>query len=178
MKVIKKIFLFVLSIIIIAVIIGLFLPKKYSVVVSETINKPKKEVFDYVKLLKNQEKYSVWVMEDKNLKPEYTGIVGTVGATEKWNSQNKNVGEGMQTIAAMTEDRIDYDLSFIRPMESKAKSAYVLKSISENQTEISAEFYGENAPFPFTFLSNFAGKYFITDAQTKNLANLKAILEK
>ena len=44
------------------------------------VNKPKQQVFDYVKLIKNQEQYSVWVMKDPNIKIVYTGTDGTVGA--------------------------------------------------------------------------------------------------
>lgn len=178
MKFLKKLFLGLLFLIIILLVIAFFIPAKYTISVTETINQPKTVVYDYVKILKNQEQYNVWVMEDKNLKPEYIGTDGTVGAVEKWNSKIENVGEGQQTIAAMSPDRIDFDLKFIRPMEGKAKSAYIFKSISDNQTELTADFYGENGPYPFNLLSHIMGGYIIKKAQTDNLANIKTILEK
>lgn len=175
MKIFKNILLGLLFIVVLLLVIALFIPKTYTVSVSETINKPKKEVYDYIKLVKNQEKYSVWVMEDPNLKPKYVGIDGTVGFISSWESEIVGVGE--QEITKMIEDeRIDVDLRFKKPMEGNQKAATILEAISENQTKITADFYG-NDPYPFNLLS-FIGKNIITDAETKNLKNLKAILEK
>ena len=53
--------------------------KEYSLSSSIIINRPQNVVFDYVKHLKNQERYSKWVMADPNVKLTYTGIDGTVG---------------------------------------------------------------------------------------------------
>jgi hypothetical protein len=176
MKILKKILLGILALITLLLIVALFVPKTYTVSVSETINRPKQEVFDYVKLIKNQEKYSVWVMEDPNAKIEYSGVDGTVGAMSYWNSKNENVGEGEQQITKISSDRIDVDLRFKRPFEGNQKAATILEAISENKTKITADFYG-NDSYPFNLLS-FIGKSIITDAETKNLKNLKVILEK
>lgn len=61
--------------------------------VSETINKPKQQVYDYVKTLRNQTQYSEWVKADPNLNPEIIGTDGTVGAIQRWDSKNDNIGE-------------------------------------------------------------------------------------
>jgi len=178
MKIIKKILIGVLGLIILLLVIALFIPKTYTVSVSETINKPKQEVFDYIKLIKNQEKYSVWVMQDPNVALTYTGTDGTVGFIAAWNSTDNNVGEGEQQISKITDgERIDVDLRFKRPFEGEQKAATFVKAISANQTIVTNEFYG-NAPYPFNLLSVCLGKGFIKDAQTQNLKNLKALLEK
>jgi hypothetical protein len=177
MQIVKKILIGI------AALIGLFLiaaaltPRKYTVSVSETINKPKQEVFDYVKILKNQENYSVWVMEDPNSKLTYTGTDGTVGAGQAWDSQNENVGAGSMVISAMTDERIDIDLNFIRPFESKAKSSNTIKAINENQTLLTTEFYGDDA-YPMNFMGYWMGRGYIEEAEKKNLQNIKNILEK
>lgn len=175
MKTLKKILLGLVMLIFSLLIVALFIPKTYTVSVSEIINKPKQEVYNYVKLVKNQEKYSVWVMEDPNLKPKYVGTDGTVGFISSWESEIVGVGE--QEITKMIEgERIDVDLRFKKPMEGNQKAATILEAISANQTKITAEFYG-NDPYPLNLLS-FIGKNIITDAVTKNLKNLKFILEK
>lgn len=175
MKILRKILISVLIVIVLLLIVALFIPKTYTVSVSEIINKPKQEVYNYVKLVKNQEKYSVWVMEDPNLKPKYVGTDGTVGFISSWESEIVGVGE--QEITRMIEgERIDVDLRFKKPMEGNQKAATILEAISLSETKITADFYG-NDPYPFNLLS-FIGKKIITDAETKNLKNLKVILEK
>ena len=60
MKTLKIIGLVLVVIIVLLLIIPLFINGNYSVEREVTINKPKQEVFDYVKYLKNQNKFSVW----------------------------------------------------------------------------------------------------------------------
>jgi hypothetical protein len=175
MKILKKIFIGFLVLIVVLLVVALFLPKTYTISVATTINKPKQEVFDYVKLIKNQEKYSVWVMEDPNLKPKYTGTDGAVGFISSWESEIVGVGE-QQITKIIDGERIDVDLRFKKPMEGNQKAATILKQINPNQTKVISEFYG-NDPYPFNLLS-IIGKNIITDAETKNLKNLKNILEK
>ncbi|HEU4790321.1 MAG TPA: SRPBCC family protein [Flavobacterium sp.] len=176
MKILKFIGLGIVSLIVLLLIIALFIPNDYTVSVSTTINKPKQVVFDYIKLIKNQENYSIWVMQDPNVNMDYQGMDGTVGFKASWDSKDDNVGEGSQQITAVSEDRIDVDLHFERPMKGEAKASNLLESISENETKVTSEFYGHSS-YPMN-LMNFMGEKFITDAETKNLANLKKILEK
>ena len=175
MKILRKIFIGIIGFISILLIIALFISKQYTVTVTETINKPRNIVFDYAKYLKNQENYSIWVMEDIP-SISYKGTDATVGATQIWNSQNDNVGEGEQEISSISEARIDYDLRFKRPFESHQKAALILNVVAENQTQVVSEFYGSD-PYPMNLMS-FIGKGIIKDAQIKNMHNLKVILEK
>ncbi|WP_140484800.1 SRPBCC family protein [Flavobacterium sp. GSA192] len=175
MRIIKKIVFGILAFIVLLLIVALFIPKDYTVSVSTIINQPKAVVFDYVKLIKNQEEYSVWVMQDPNVVMTYTGVDGTQGFKAAWNSKDDNVGEGSQQIAKITDDRIDVDLHFERPMKGDDKAAIIVEAVSENQTKVTNEFYG-HAAYPMNLMS-IIGKKFITDAQTQNLANLKKILE-
>lgn len=176
MRIFRIIILGLAGLIVLLLFVALFIPNDYTVSVSTTINKPRKVVFDYVKLVKNQEDYSVWVMQDPNVKMNYQGVDGTVGFKASWDSKDDNVGAGSQLITAVSEERIDVDLHFERPMEGEAKASTRLESISENQTKITAIFYGTSS-YPMN-LMNFMGKKFITDAENQNLANLKEILEK
>lgn len=176
MKTLKIIGIAIVGFIVLMLIVAFFVPNDYTVSVSTTINKPKQVVFDYVKLVRNQEHYSIWVMQDPNVKMDYQGVDGTPGFKASWNSKDDNVGEGSQQITAISEDRIDVDLHFVRPMAGEAKASTLLESVSENQTKITAEFYGHSS-YPMN-LMNFMGEKFITDAENQNLANLKKILEK
>lgn len=175
MKIIKKIIIGILAFIALLLVVALFIPNDYTVSVSTVINKPKSEVFDYVKTIKNQEKYCIWMMEDPNVVMGYQGTDGTAGFKASWNSKDDNVGEGSQQITAVSDERIDVDLHFERPMKGDDKAATIVKAVSENQTKVTSEFYGHSA-YPLNLMS-LIGKKIITDAQTQNLANLKKILE-
>lgn len=177
MNVLKKIIFVILGIIAFLLILAIFVPKSYTVSVKEVINKPKSEVFEYVRMLENQKQYSVFVLADPDLNPQITGIDGTVGAIQKWNSKLDEVGEGEQEITAITPDRIDVDLRFKRPFEGNAKAANIFRSISENQTEIISEFYS-NDRYPLNLMSYFIGRKMMKDSETQNLQNIKKILEK
>jgi hypothetical protein len=80
------------SLIALLLIIALLTKKEFSLEKQVIINKPKQEVFNYLKLIRNQERYSVWVMKDPHVKMIYTGSDGTVGFTSSWESNDKNVG--------------------------------------------------------------------------------------
>jgi len=176
MKILKKILIGIAAFIVLLLIIAIFIPTRYTVSVSTTINKPQQEVYNYVKLIKNQENYSIWVMQDTNVVMTYTGTDGTVGFVANWNSKDDNVGEGEQQITKVDGERVDVDLRFKRPMQGESKAATIVKAISANETQVTSEFYGYN-PYPNNLMC-FIGKMFIKDAQTQNMANLKAILEK
>lgn len=165
MKIIRGLVFGILALIVLLLVVALFVPKEYTVSVSTTINQPKQVVFDYVKLIKNQENYSVWVTEDPNVLMNYTGIDGTIGFKAAWNSKNNNVGEGSQQITKITDDRMDVDIHFVRPMEGESKAATFVEAVSGNQTKVTNEFYG-HSDYPMNLMS-LIGIQFIKDAQTK-----------
>jgi hypothetical protein len=175
MKILKVIGLGIVGLIVLLLLVALIIPNDYTVSVSTTIKKPKQVVFDYVKLIKNQENYSIWVMQDPNVNMDYKGTDGTVGFKASWDSKDDNVGAGSQQITTVSKERIDVDLHFVRPMKGEAKAGTLLDSISSNETKVTSEFYG-HSNYPMN-LMNFVGEKFIIDAQTQNLANLKKILE-
>jgi hypothetical protein len=177
MKILKRIGLVLLSLIAIVLIAGLFIPKKYTVSVKTTINKPKQQVYDYVKILANQKAYSEWMKPDPNVRVAYTGQDGTVGAKQAWASKVDDVGEGEMTIVAMNADRIDMDLKFVKPYSGNSKAANIFKAINDSTTEITNEFYADES-YPMNIPSYIFGKSMIEKKHTQNLANIKAILEK
>ncbi len=176
MKILKKLLFVLLSLIIIALIAAALMPKQYSVAVTETINRPKAEVYDYLKIFANQKAYSEWIKPDPNLKLEITGTDGTVGSKSSWKSDNSDVGEGSQTITAMTDNQIDIDLEFIAPMAGKGKVINKFESKDSTTTILSVETTFD-APFPTNLPSILIGKPMIEKTEKQIMANLKQILE-
>lgn len=160
-------------------LIALFVEKDYNIEREIMINKNKAEVFEYIRLLKNQDHYSKWNMADINSIREYKGTDGTVGFYTSWDSKNKNVGKGEQTIAKIIEgERIDFDLHFIKPFEGKASSFFALSSISENQTLIKWAFKS-SMPYPMNIMRVLMNmEKMLGDDLQGGLTNLKVILEK
>ena len=176
MKILKKILIVIAILIAIPLIVALFVSKEYNVEREIVINKPKQDVFNYIKLLKNQSYYSKWVMMDPNAKMTYTGTDGTVGFVSAWDSQNKNVGQGSQTITKITDgDRLDLDIHCIKPFEGNA-NAYMTTEDAAGQTKVKWGFNGK-MPYPMNIMTLFMGKGIGDDLGT-GLSNLKGVLEK
>lgn len=179
MKIFKKILIAVGILIAIALITALFVKKDYAVEREITINKPKQEVFDYIKYLKNQDHYSKWAMMDPEMKKTYRGTDGTVGFVSTWESDNKEVGTGEQEIKKITEgEQIDFELRFFKPFEANEAAYMKTEAVSENQTLVKWGFNG-HMDYPmnlFLLFMNF-DKMIGGDLET-GLSRLKIELEK
>jgi uncharacterized protein YndB with AHSA1/START domain len=178
MKILKRILIAIVLLIVVALIVALFVKKEYTIEREVTINKPKQEVFDYVKLLKNQANYSVWVKKDPNAKMEYKGTDGTVGFVSSWDG-NSDVGKGEQEIKKITEgERIDLGLHFIKPMEGVADAYIATTAVDSNQTKVKWSFHNK-AKYPFNLICLFMDMdKMIGNDLAGGLTNLKTVLEK
>jgi hypothetical protein len=179
MKIVKIILLAIVGIIALLLIAAIFIKKDYAVEREVVIEKPKQEVFDYIKPLKNQDSFSVWAMRDPAMKKEYRGTDGTVGFVSAWDSEKDDVGKGEQEILKIAEgERIDYELRFIKPFEAKDKAYMVTEGVTENQTKVKWGFNG-NMKYPMNLMLLFMDmdKMLGKDLD-QGLQNLKAILEK
>lgn len=177
MKIFKKLLVIAASIIAILLITALFVKTEYTIEKSITINKPKADVFSYVKYLKNQDHYNKWAMMDPNSKKEYKGTDGTVGFVSTWNSENKNVGKGEQEIKSLSEgERIDLGLHFIKPFKGDAAAWMTTESLSESGTKLKWGMQGRN-PYPLNLINLFIPGMLGKDLET-SLTTLKTLLEK
>ncbi len=168
----------ILGIIAALLLAGLIISKEIKATKEIVINKPKDEVFNYIKYLKNQQNYSKWATLDPNIKNEFHGTDGRPGFVNHWVG-NKKVGEGEQEITAIEEGKaLHTDLRFIKPFKSFAKSTMTTEAIDANSTKVSWGFesqmnYPMNIMKVFMNMSEMIGKDFST-----GLVNLKTILEK
>ncbi|KIC95817.1 SRPBCC family protein [Flavihumibacter solisilvae] len=167
------------SIIALLLVIALFVKKDYSVTREVTINKPKGEVFNYVKFVKNQDNFSKWNQMDPAMKKSYKGTDGSVGFIYGWDSQDKNVGMGSQEIKNIIEgERVDLDIHFIKPFEGDASADFITEAVSENQTKVKWEF-NSRMPYPMNLMRLFMDmEGMIGDDLQTGLNNLKSVLEK
>jgi hypothetical protein len=163
----------------VAAILAFVLPTEIKVERDVTINKPRAEVFSYLKMLKNQNDWGPWYKKDPAMKQEYRGADGTVGFTASWNSTNDQVGEGEQEIKNITDgERVDTELRFKRPFESKSDAYMITEAAGDNQTKVRWGFTG-SMPRPMNLMCLFidmdkeVGKDF-----EEGLTTLKSNLER
>lgn len=178
MRILKKIVFVLLALVGIALVAGLVMTKDYAVEREITINQPKDSVFNYVKMMKNQDSFSVWNMKDPNSKRTFTGTDGEIGFIYSWNG-NDDVGEGEQEIKKIIPgERIDMELRFKRPMESTDYAYFVTEALSANQTKVKWGFNGK-MPYPMNVIMLFMNmdEMLGKDLQA-GLDNLKSNLEK
>jgi uncharacterized protein YndB with AHSA1/START domain len=170
------ILIIILAIIAVALLTAAIMDKKFSITSEVIIDTPRDNVFNYIKLLKNQEYYSKWVMMDPNVKMTYTGTDGTVGFKAAWVSTVKDVGEGEQEITTINEgDGYEVEIRFKKPFEGVSTAVTSTQAISETQTKFTTTFYSSN-PFPMNLMIPMIKKMLQKDMD-ENAANLKKILE-
>jgi len=178
MKIIIRILIGLGVLVVFVLIVALFTENEYNVERQISINRPKQGVFDYIKMLKNQDNFSKWSQMDPNMKKDYSGTDGTVGFTASWASENNDVGKGSQTIAKITEGAgIDTDLHFIEPFEGKADAHMKTDAIATDQTNVSWSIHSK-MPFPMNITLLFINMDELMGRDLEvGLLNLKKQLE-
>ncbi|MCE9677812.1 SRPBCC family protein [Shewanella sp. AS1] len=174
----KKLLILVLFLVSTPFIAALFIEQDYAVDTQITIDKPVSEVFDYVRLLKNQDNFSIWAGMDPLMRKSYRGEDGTVGFVSAWQSENPDVGQGEQEIMAIIPgERIDYELRFLSPFEAVSPAYMTTTSVSDGQTQVHWGFTG-HMDYPMNILLPLMqmDKMIEKDLQ-QGLNNLKRLLE-
>lgn len=153
-------------------------PTDFAVEKEIDINKPRAEVFEYARMVKNQNEWGPWFKRDTAMKQEFVGTDGTPGFVSKWTSQNPEVGTGeQQIIKVVPNERVETELRFIQPFESKADAYLTTEDAGSNQTKVKWGFTG-SMPRPMNLFLLFVD---MNDAVGKDyqegLTSLKIILE-
>lgn len=179
MKIFIGIILGLAGIIVLFLIIGFFVKKDYSVGKEVVINKSKAVVFDYLRLLRNQNKFSVWGSMDPTMKTEFHGTDGTEGFVSAWDSDVKNVGKGEQEILKIVDgERLDYEIRFLKPFKSTSWAYITTTTVDDNRTRVHWEFNGK-MKYPSNLMLLFMNmEKMVGGDLDKGLQNLKTILEK
>ena len=123
------------------IVLGYYLKNDYVIVREIIINKPKQDVFNYIKLLRNQNEYSYYNRKDPQTVKSYEGIDGQVGFKYIWSSKINSIGSGTQTITKIIEgSALHCDIKFNKPLELHSKAEIGLESVGENQTKVTWTF--------------------------------------
>ena len=176
MNPIITILLILSGIIALLLLIALFMKKEHYVTREIIINAPRQKVFDYIKLLKNQDEFNKHAMAGSDRKREFKGTDGTVGYIYAW-SGNKNAGVGEKEIKNIIEGkRIETEIRFVKPMTATASVIMATESLSDNQTKVIWSNAGE-LKYPVNIMIPMMEKHVVKDMDI-SLSTLKNILEK
>jgi hypothetical protein len=178
MKWLKRIFIAFLILITLVLTVALFIPRQYQVEREIVIAKNKDSVFQFISHLKNQNLYSVWAKTDPDMKASFSGTDGMAGFVSYWDSKNKSVGKGSQTITRIVEgDSMYTHLRFEVPFEAEDDSYMSTKYIDDNHTKVTWGFKGE-FPYPMNIMKLFINmEEMIGNDFNTGLQNLKSLLE-
>jgi uncharacterized protein YndB with AHSA1/START domain len=165
----------IVGIVALVLIAALFVKNEYEIERSVVVNRPVSDVFDYVRMLTNQDYFSKWVMTDPYKKTEHRGTDGTVGFVYGWNG-NKEAGEGEQEIIGLSPNhKVNIEVRFVRPFRSTATTPFTLERISETQTKVTWGMEGRSR-YPMNLMYLLLAGVLAKDLDT-SLVNLKGILE-
>lgn len=140
---------------------------------SITINKPRSELATFIGDFTNWPKWSPWLCQEPTCPVTFDGQSGSRGHQQAWDG--KLIGAGKMTIAEVSDDRIDYDLEFLKPWKSKSKVAFVLKEIGATSTEVHWTMQGSMPIFLFFMRKMMLG--FIGMDYERGLSMMKEVLE-
>lgn len=173
------VFLYVIATIVgIIIVLAAIAPKSYEVNRKILINRSVSDVFEYIRFVKNQDQWGPWNSRDPEMKQTQTGIDGTVGFINKWESDHKQVGHGEQEIIRIDEgSSMETELRFLKPWKSVSQGYIRTSDVGPGKTEVTWGFHGNNK-IPMNIMMLFfnmdkaVGKDF-----EEGLANLKKVLE-
>jgi hypothetical protein len=175
MNIVFTILLVIGSLIGLLLIAGLFMRKNHYVKREIVINAPRQKVFDYIKLLKNQDEFNKNAMAGSDRKREYKGTDGTVGYIYSW-SGDKNAGVGEKEITNIIEgQKIESEIRFVKPMKAVASITTETESLPDDQTKVSWTNSGI-LNYPVNIMVPVMERHVIKDMDS-SLATLKNILE-
>src|SRR5690606_12477189 len=131
----------------------IFVPKTFTAEGQVVINKPKQEVFNYIKYVKNQDNFGVWQLSDPEMIKTEEGTDGTVGFKYNWDSEK--LGKGAQVITNIVEnERMESDMFFL-DFDDKPSKAYIsVEEQAPGQTLVKWGISGET-PYPWNVMSLF-----------------------
>jgi len=148
----------------------------YTVTRSTTINAPAADIYGRIVDLANWESWSPWEGLDPEMEKTYGDSTEGPGATYSW-SGNRKVGSGSMKITDVaTDERVNLDLSFLKPFKAENKTWFDLAADGDS-TNVTWTMTGAKTLMVkfmslFSSMDKMVGKDF-----EKGLAQLKAEAE-
>ncbi len=176
MKWIKRIFIGLVAIFLLALIVSLFLPSHVLVERSIVIKAPAENIFEQVVNLKNWDRWQVWNQLDSNMKVQYFGPDQGVNSGYSWQSTHSQVGNGKGTITtAIPFDSIVVKLEFM-DYDQAGYSKYFFKKEADG-IKVTTSMDLDMSGFPLFRIMGQLMKSELIENFDKGLEQLKDICE-
>ncbi len=115
----------ILGIIVLFLVVAAFVGTGWSFEKNILIQAPRSNVWGHVNSLGAINTWNPWLDRDPAINQSISGIDGTPGATYAWDSKEKNVGAGRQTIIGVkAPTEMTTRIEFLRPFKALAE-AYI-----------------------------------------------------
>lgn len=170
MKILKYILFGIAAILGLILIVALFVDREMAAEATITIEKPKWEVFEYVRDIRNQEDYGVWFQADPDMVIETRGDEGEEGYEYQWESDV--MGKGSQKIIrVVSQDTVLTELNF--GFGEPALGYTYIEAISPDKTRVTWGMKGQT-PYPFNLMNLMMD---MNQDFEKGVAGMKEMLE-
>lgn len=147
----------------------------YAVVRSTTIAAPRDRVHALIDDFREWVKWSPWEQLDPDLERTYEGARSGAGAYYAW-SGNKKAGTGTMVITSSTPERIEIDLTFLKPFKSSSTVVFDLAQVASG-TEVSWTTAGEQGGLWGLMLKVVPMERLLGKDMEKGLAQLRVVSE-
>ena len=131
MRTLRYIVLAIVFLILVAVVVGFFLPSKVHLERSVEINRDKATVFNVINSLGNFNKWSPWYELDVNAEYSVSGPQSGVGSKLEWHG-NESVGDGVNEIIESVENNRIKTKMFFGKSDAPAYSIISLEQNGDN----------------------------------------------
>ncbi len=139
MKTLRYIVLALFFLLLVAVVVGFFLPSKVHLQRSVVINRDPATIFKVINSLHNFNKWSPWYDLDRNASYQLTGKKSGVGSKLTW-SGNEKVGTGSNEIIESVKNSHIKTIMYFGKSDAPAYSILTLTSDGENKTKVTWAF--------------------------------------
>ncbi len=145
---------FLLGLIVSLLVIAAFVGTAWTIERSIDINASASKVWEQLGTLRALNAWNPWSSKDPNVKLTFKGQDGAVGSSYDWDSTDKTVGAGTQTILATDAPReLQTRVDFLRPFKGTGKSWLKL---NENNGKTTV-YWGmaSSTPYPMNIIKLF-----------------------
>lgn len=157
--------------------LALFIDTEFRVTESVIIERPRHEVYEFLRHLENQTLFNSRLLLDSETKITTRGPVGEVGYVFNWESETRDVGEGEQEILELDPDhRIELEIRVSEPYSYVDRLNATFKELTPTTTEVTFN-YDAYMAYPSNLMYLFVSTMISRDMD-QSLDNLKELLEK
>lgn len=175
-KFLRVLLILILLVVVVIVIASLVAPKETHLTATTTINAPKEAVWEQIVKFKNWPNWSAWHKMDTNSAMTYAGTDGEPGSSYSWKSEK--TGEGTMTNKSVENGKMNYELKFVKPMESTATGYLMAEDASNGATKVTWTFNIANDNFFWRGMGYLMGmKKMLQKQFDEGLANMKMHVE-